>query len=67
MKYFRSVWLLIGFILAYTMQLSAQSEFKYSYIPKAVYENQLFPVTIIGIGEKGNSNNQFTEENSYRL
>ncbi len=67
MKYFRSVWLLLGFILAYTIQLSAQSEFKYSYIPKTVYENQLFPVTIIGIGEKGDSNNQFTFDRSSNL
>jgi len=64
MKHFRSVWLLIGFILAYTLQVSAQSEFKYSYMPKTVYENQLFPVTIMGIGEKGNSSNQFTFDRS---
>ena len=67
MKYFRSVWLLLGFIIAYTMQLNAQSEFKYSYIPKTVYENQLFPVTIIGIGEKGDSNKQFTFDRSSNL
>lgn len=27
----------------------AQTEYKYSYIPKKVYENQLFPVTVVGI------------------
>lgn len=67
MKHFRSVWLLLGFILAYTMALSAQSEFKYSYMPKTVYENQLFPVTVIGIGEKGKSNNQFTFDRSSNI
>lgn len=67
MRHFRSVWLLLGFILAYTVQLSAQGEFKYSYMPKKVYENQLFPVTIIGIGEKGNSNNQFTFDRSSNI
>ncbi len=67
MRTMRSVWFLIGFILAYTIQLSAQSEFKYSYIPKTVYENQLFPVTIMGIGEKGNSNNQFTFDRSSNI
>ena len=64
MQHFRSVWLLLGFILVSTVLLSAQSEFKYSYMPKTVYENQLFPVTIMGIGEKGNSSNQFTFDRS---
>ncbi len=36
-------------------------------MPKTVYENQLFPVTIIGIGEKGNSNNQFTFDRSSNI
>lgn len=67
MRAIRSVWFLIGFMLAYTIQLSAQSEFKYSYIPKMVYENQLFPVTIIGIGEKGDSDNQFTFDRSSKM
>lgn len=64
MRDIRSVWLLIGFILVYTIQLHAQSEFKYSYIPKKVYEHQLFPVTLIGIGEDGNSRTKFTFDRS---
>ena len=64
MQYLRSVWLLIGFILAYTTLLSAQNEFKYSYMPKKVYENQLFAVTIIAPGEEGKSNPRFTFDTS---
>lgn len=60
MQYLRSVWLFIGFVLVYTTLLSAQSEFKYSYMPKKVYENQLFAVTVIGVGEDGIEKPQFT-------
>lgn len=48
MPLLRSVWLVVAFLVAFTALLSAQSEYKYSYAPKKVYENQLFPITIIG-------------------
>ncbi|WP_373029910.1 hypothetical protein [Sulfurovum sp.] len=64
MQHLRSVWLFIGLILAYTTLLSAQNEFKYSYMPKKVYENQLFAVTIIAPGESGKSKPQFTFDTS---
>lgn len=60
MRHLRSVWLFIGVILAYTTLLSAQNDFKYSYMPKKVYENQLFAVTIIASGEAAKSKPQFT-------
>ena len=44
---FRYVWLLLGVFFTFTSLLSAKSEYKYSYIPKKVYENQVFPVTVI--------------------
>jgi len=44
----RSVWFLIALVFSFTSILSAQSEYHYSYIPKKVYENQLFPVTVVG-------------------
>ena len=44
----RAVWLFVVFVFTFTIQLSAQSEYTYSYVPKKVYENQLFPVTIVG-------------------
>ncbi len=47
MSFFRSVWLALGVFFALTTLLSAQNEYKYSYMPKKVYENQLFPVTVI--------------------
>ena len=64
MQHLRSVWLFIGLLLAYTTLLSAQNEFKYSYMPKKVYDNQLFAVTIIAAGEEGKSNPQFTFDTS---
>jgi hypothetical protein len=53
MRHLRAVYLLLGFVLLFTTSLSAQIEYKYSYVPKKVYEHQLFPVTIIGIGDTG--------------
>ena len=47
MSFFRSVWLIWGVFFALTALLSAQDEYKYSYMPKKVYENQLFPVTVL--------------------
>jgi len=58
MHQLRFVWLFIGLLLAYTTLLSAQSEFKYSYMPKKVYENQLFPVTVMAIGGAGSKKPQ---------
>ncbi len=64
MQHLRSVWFVIGLVLAYTALLSAQNEFKYSYMPKKVYENQLFPVTIIAPGKDAESKPQFTFDSS---
>jgi hypothetical protein len=61
MASFRSVWLLCGlFLLTFTTILSAQSEYKYSYVPKKVYENQVFPVTVICVSECSEETPQFT-------
>jgi len=43
----RSFWLFLGLLLTFTTLLTAQTEYKYSYVPKKVYENQVFPVTIV--------------------
>ena len=52
MAFIRSFWLVYGlFLLIFTTLLSAQSEYKYSYVPKKVYENQVFPVTVICVSE----------------
>ncbi|MEY3089742.1 MAG: hypothetical protein RL113_58 [Pseudomonadota bacterium] len=48
MKPFRFVWSLIGLLFSLGTLLHAQNGFKYSYIPKQVYENQLFAVTVMG-------------------
>jgi len=60
MSSFRYLWLLVGIFLSLTTLLSANSEFKYSYMPKKVYENQVFPVTIICISECSNEVPHFT-------
>ena len=67
MQHLRSLWLSIGLMLTFTLFLSAQSEFKYSYMPKKVYENQLFAVTVIGIGEDGTYVPQFTFDRSSKI
>ena len=51
---FRSVLLLTLLMLTFFSSLHAQTEYKYSYIPKKIYENQLFPVTLVGVGGKDN-------------
>ena len=48
----RSVWLALGVLLIYTTLLTAKTEYKYSYVPKMVYQNQVFPVTIVVIDTK---------------
>jgi len=52
MSFFRSIWLVWGVFFALTALLSAQNEYEYSYMPKKVYENQLFPVTVIDTTER---------------
>jgi hypothetical protein len=42
------VLLLLSLLFGYLLE--AQERYKYSYIPKQVYQKQLFPLTIIGIG-----------------
>ncbi len=53
----------LGFMLLAVMSLAsllnAQAEYKYSYIPKKVYENQLFPVTVIDTERVSDDNPQF--------
>ncbi len=58
MSLFRSFWLLLGLVFAFTTLVNAESEYKYSYMPKKVYENQLFPVTVIDTAQR-NENPQF--------
>ena len=64
MKMLRAVYLFLGLLLSFTTLLSAATHYKYSYVPKKVYENQLFPVTIIGIGENSEETPSFTFESN---
>ena len=58
MSLFRSFWLLLGVVFAFTTLVNAESGYKYSYMPKKVYQNQLFPVTVIDTAQR-NENPQF--------
>ena len=49
MSAFRSLWLYLTILLPFTTLLHAQNAYKYSYMPKQVYQNQLFPVTVVGL------------------
>jgi len=51
MHILRSVLLVTLLMLTLVSSIHAQTEYKYSYIPKKVYEHQLFPVTLVGINE----------------
>jgi len=52
MHLLRTFVLLWSFLFSALSPLHAEGDFKYSYVPKKVYENQLFPVTILDTREK---------------
>ncbi len=54
MKLQKAINFFLGVMLSLTVIINASSNYKYSYIPKKVYINQLFPVTVIGIGKNDN-------------
>jgi len=60
MTSFRFLGLFLGLLVSFTSLLSAKSEYKYIYIPKKVYENQVFPVTVICISECSENVPKFT-------
>jgi len=59
MPLLRSLGFMLLAVFAFTTFLNAQAEYKYSYIPKKVYENQLFPVTVIDVASEKDDNPQF--------
>lgn len=49
MPFVRTLWLIVVIVIVnLTTFLCAQDEYQYSYLPKTVYENQVFPVTVVG-------------------
>jgi len=64
MRYLRSFLLLTGVFFALSTLVNAQSEYKYSYIPKKVYKNQLFPVTVIELSANANQTPSFAFDSS---
>ncbi len=51
--------LLLLLWIGFTSFLQAGAEYKYSYIPKKVYQNQIFAITVLEIGSK-NQNPHFS-------
>lgn len=60
----RTVYLSLVLLLTFITLLQAETKYKYSYVPKKVYEHQLFPVTIIGIGDTSTQTPDFSFENT---
>ncbi|BAF72415.1 hypothetical protein [Sulfurovum sp. NBC37-1] len=59
MPFLRSFGVMLIVVFSFTTLLNAQAEYKYSYVPKKVYEHQLFPVTVIDITSEKDDNPQF--------
>ena len=65
MKNLSVVSLLLVWLCFFTTIVNAtQIEYKYSYTPKKIYENQLFPVTVIGIGVSSQNHPKFSFDKS---
>ena len=49
MRLFHSFWFnIVLSLFIFSVVLHAQNDYSYSYLPKTVYSNQLFPVTVVG-------------------
>jgi hypothetical protein len=59
MPLLRSLGLMLLMVFSFTVLLNAEAEYKYSYVPKKVYENQLFPLTVIDTARTKDDNPQF--------
>ncbi|OQX49926.1 MAG: hypothetical protein B5M46_02750, partial [Epsilonproteobacteria bacterium 4484_20] len=59
MPFLRSLGLMLLLVFSFSALLNANAEYKYSYIPKKVYENQLFPLTVIDTARTKDDNPQF--------
>ncbi|SFV60643.1 Putative periplasmic protein [hydrothermal vent metagenome] len=64
MRLSRYLLILVAMVVGFSVNLSASKEYKYSYLPKKVYENQLFPITIIGIESDSSSSPKFEFDQS---
>jgi hypothetical protein len=42
----RLLWVYLAVVFAFTTLLTAQANYRYTYVPKTVYENQIFALTI---------------------
>ena len=53
MHFLRSFLILLGMMVLSLLPLQAGGDsFEYSYMPKSLYPNQIFPITIIGVGQQ---------------
>ncbi|WP_294951425.1 hypothetical protein [Sulfurovum sp.] len=59
MPLLRSLGFMLLAVFAFTALLNAEAEYKYSYVPKKIYENQLFPLTVIDTARTKDDNPRF--------
>ncbi|SFV59627.1 Putative periplasmic protein [hydrothermal vent metagenome] len=59
MPLLRSFGFMLLAVFAFTALLNAEAEYKYSYVPKKIYENQLFPLTVIDTARTKDDNPRF--------
>ena len=57
---FRSLLFIVGIFFVLSVQLNAESVYQYSYFPKKIYKNHVFPVTVIGMNSKQDKKPEFT-------
>lgn len=60
MQLLKTFFLTLAIMLWASPLLQADSEYKYSYIPKKAYENQVFPVTVLEIGSDTDDKPRFS-------
>jgi len=59
MSFLRLMSFMLVMVFSFTTLLNANAEYKYSYVPKKVYENQIFPLTVIDTARTKDDNPQF--------
>ncbi|MEA3417913.1 MAG: hypothetical protein U9Q90_00840 [Campylobacterota bacterium] len=60
MQLLKTLFLTLAMMIWISPLLQAGTEYKYSYIPKKAYENQIFPITVLEIGSSPDSKPQFS-------
>ena len=54
---YKSLFLIVIHLILFSSSVFATVEYRYSYLPKKIYQNQLFPVTVLAMGISKSSKN----------